>query len=105
MSSKTVDISTARTARVAQPQATLEGILADALASRVVAAVEAQLAEQPVKIQPALLTVEQAGEYLARSTRAVEAMIQESKLRVVRDGRTVRLARKDLDAWIENHTE
>jgi excisionase family DNA binding protein len=82
----------------------LESLLVYSLVARVVEAVTKQLAEQPVKIQPALLTVAQAAEYLARSTRAVENMIQDGKLRTVRDGRRVFLARKDLDIWIENNT-
>jgi excisionase family DNA binding protein len=52
-------------------------------------------------IQPALLTVKQAAIYLARTEQAVQHLIFQRDLPVVRVGRRVHLHRKDLDVWIE----
>lgn len=54
--------------------------------------------------QPALLTVKQAAAYIARSEQAVQHMISNKHLIVVRDGRRVFLRRTDLDEWIEKKT-
>ena len=88
----------------------IEAVLIEALARKVAEAITPILTEQVVEAVgrldgPPLLSVEEAGRYLARSKRAVEAMIFDGKLPVVRDGRSVRLSRKALDAWIEDHTE
>ena len=52
-------------------------------------------------IRPALLNVWEAAVYLGRSDQAIEHMIQQKDLPVVRKGRRVHLHRVDLDAWIE----
>lgn len=54
------------------------------------------------KIEPRLLTVEQAAEYIGRSEQAVRHLIFQRDIPVVRTGRCVRIDRKDLDRWIEN---
>jgi excisionase family DNA binding protein len=54
------------------------------------------------KMQPRLLTAEQAAEYLGRSKEAVQHMIADGKLPLVRSDRRVFLDVRDLDAWIEN---
>lgn len=53
--------------------------------------------------QPALLTVKQAAVYLGRSEQAVQQLIFQKELPVVRVGRRVHLDRRDLDAFIEKH--
>jgi excisionase family DNA binding protein len=64
---------------------------------------QAELSRAPQKMQPRLLTAKEAGEYIGRSPQAVRHMIFQQELPVIRQGRNVRLDRKDLDAWIENH--
>jgi excisionase family DNA binding protein len=55
------------------------------------------------QLQPALLTVKQAALYLGRSEQAVQHLIFQKDLPVVRIGRRVHLDRRDLDAWIEKN--
>lgn len=57
----------------------------------------------PVYVQPALLDVKQAAIYIGRSEQAVQHLIFEKELPVVRVGRRVHLHRADLDRWIEQN--
>jgi excisionase family DNA binding protein len=59
----------------------------------------------PNVIQPALLDVRDAAVYLGRSERAIEHLIQDRMLPIVRHGRRVHLHRRDLDDWIERNKE
>lgn len=54
-------------------------------------------------LRPALLTVKQAAVYLGRSEQAVQHLIFQKELPVVRNGRRVHLDRRDMDAWIERN--
>jgi excisionase family DNA binding protein len=54
-------------------------------------------------VAPALLTVREAGIYLGRSEQAIQHLIFQRDLPVVRVGRRVHLDRRDLDAFIEKH--
>jgi excisionase family DNA binding protein len=64
--------------------------------------VELHRAPSP-QLQPALLCVKQAAVYLGRSEQAVQHLIFQKDLPVVRIGRRVHLDRRDLDAWIEKN--
>ena len=57
----------------------------------------------PVVIEPALLDVKQAAVYLGRTERAVQHLILQKALLVVKYGRRVHLHRADLDLWIERN--
>jgi excisionase family DNA binding protein len=88
-----------------------------AIASLSIAALTAQFAQQmtaalqselqtrtpPGRIEPRLLTAEQAGKYIGRSEQAVRHLIFQRDLPTVRTGRRVHIDRKDLDKWIENN--
>ena len=54
-------------------------------------------------VAPVLLTVKQAGVYLGRSEQAVQHLIFQRELPVVRVGRRVHLHKRDLDMWIEKN--
>jgi excisionase family DNA binding protein len=84
----------------------LEALL-DALAERVAEKVRAKLAQDGgrIPIRPRLLSIEQAAVYLGRTKEAMQHLVACRKLPVVRDGRRVFLDVRDLDHWIENHTE
>jgi excisionase family DNA binding protein len=57
-------------------------------------------------LQPRLLTVEKASEYLGRSKSSVEKLIFHRKIPVVRVGRRVHLDRLDLDrVFIDGNKE
>jgi excisionase family DNA binding protein len=58
---------------------------------------------QTPAVQPALLDVKQAATYLGRTEQAVQHLIFDKELPVVRVGRRVHLHRADLDAWIEQN--
>jgi excisionase family DNA binding protein len=56
-------------------------------------------------VQPALFTVKQAAVYLGRSEQAVQHLVFNRELPVVRVGRRVHLDRRDLDAWITKNKD
>jgi len=56
-------------------------------------------------VKPVLLTVEQAAAYLGRTKEAVQHLIAERKVPVVRADRRVFLDARDLDQWIEQNKE
>ena len=56
-----------------------------------------------LRVHPALLSVKEAAVYLGRSEQAVQHLVFEKELPVVRVGRRVHLDKKDLDSWIEKN--
>jgi len=72
--------------------------IADEVADRV-----ANKLQTPHSVERVLLNVAEAAVYLGRSKSAVQNMIYDRELPVVRNGRRVHLLRKDLDSWIEKH--
>jgi len=87
----------------------LDGLL-DLLAARLAGPVAERVAERlagngAAGIKPRLLTVEQAAVYLGRTKTAVQHLIHERRLPIVREGGRVFLDRIALDSWIESHTE
>jgi excisionase family DNA binding protein len=82
----------------------LDGIV-QAIAEQVIAKIRAELSGSGLstRIQPALFTVKEAAVYLGRSEQAVQHLIFQKELPVVRVGRRVHLDRRDLEAWIEKN--
>jgi excisionase family DNA binding protein len=79
--------------------------LISSIAAEVVRLIVPKLVElRPTVIQPALMTVRDAGIYLGRTEQAIQHMIFQRTLPVVRSGRRVHLRRSDLDAWIDGNT-
>jgi excisionase family DNA binding protein len=80
--------------------------LAKALAAEIAERLRSEIARlaEP-SIQPALLTVKEAAVYLGRTEQAIQHLIFEKQLPVVRVGRRVHLDRKDLDAFIEKNKD
>lgn len=77
-----------------------------AIASEVAAIVIRRIEQMPERtpiVQPALLTVKAAAAYLGRTEQAVQHLIADRVLPVVRYGRRVHLHRPDLDKWIEQN--
>ena len=54
--------------------------------------------------EPALLTIEEAARYLRLSRAKVYQMAQRSELPSVRMGRSVRVRRDRLDAWLDEQS-
>lgn len=78
--------------------------LVDAIAGRVALHIKGELAQlMAPRILPALLTVKEAAVYIGRSEQAIQHLIFQRELPVVRAGRRVHLDRRDLDRWIENN--
>ena len=72
--------------------------IADEVADRV-----ANRLQKPTAVERVLLNVAEAAVCLGRSKSAVQNMICDRELPVVRNGPRVHLLRRDLDAWIEKH--
>jgi excisionase family DNA binding protein len=74
-----------------------------ALASELAAKLIPQIELGQTKQRPParLLTVKEAAAYIGRSEQAVQHMIHNRELVVVRKGRRVHRDRGDLDRWIE----
>jgi excisionase family DNA binding protein len=81
----------------------LVGSIAQQVAAQVKASIAEHVAHIAGRVQPALLSVKDAAIYLGRSEQAVQHLIFQKELPVVRAGRRVHLDRKDLDAWIEKN--
>ncbi len=76
--------------------------LLDELADRLAARLEARLGvDRNGTVEPRLLTVKQAAEYVGRSEQAVQHLISGGKVPSVRSDRRVFIDRHDLDRWIE----
>ena len=70
-------------------------LLAEKLANR--------LSQEPGRLYPRLMTVEQAATYLGRTPEATQHLASSGKIPTVRSDRRVFLDRIDLDKWIEDN--
>lgn len=70
-------------------------ILAEKLASR--------LSEEPSRLSPRLMTIEQAAAYIGRTPEAMQHLASSGKIPTVRADRRVFIDRLDLDKWIEEN--
>jgi excisionase family DNA binding protein len=77
--------------------------IAEEVAARVKTGITEHLKHAVSGVQPVLLNVKEAAVYLGRSEQAVQHLIFQKDLPVVRVGRRVHLDRRDLDAWIEKN--
>ena len=77
--------------------------LVDALAAKVADRVRVELGGSGATLRPRLLTIEQAGVYLSRTTAAIQHMVASGKLPTVRSDRRVFIDVEDLDRWILEH--
>lgn len=82
---------------------TIVNAIAEQVAERVKSEISSHLEQTVNRVQPALLNVKEAAVYLGRSEQAVQHLIFEKQLPVVRVGRRVHLDRRDLDCWIEKN--
>ena len=82
---------------------TLVSAIAEEVAAKVKSEIASHVQQVVGKVQPALLNVKEAAIYLGRSEQAVQHLIFERELPVVRVGRRVHLDRRDLDSWIEKN--
>lgn len=82
---------------------TLVSAIAEEVAAKVKSEIASHVEHLVGRVQPALLNVKEAAVYLGRSEQAVQHLIFEKELPVVRVGRRVHLDRRDLDSWIEKN--
>jgi len=100
LSRPSVDKTPPGLATVAESE--LLSLIAEQIAEQVADRLQSQL-QKPQAVERALLNVSEAAVYLGRSKSAVQNMIYDRELPVVKNGRRVHLLRRDLDAWIEKH--
>ena len=77
--------------------------LADALAERVAARLDTRTGDGAAAVKPRLLTIEQAAVYLGRTKEAIQHLIAERRIQVVRSDRRVFVDVRDLERWIEEN--
>jgi excisionase family DNA binding protein len=70
-------------------------ILAEKLANR--------LTQEPSRLLPRLLTIEQAAAYVGRTREAMQHLSSSGKIPTVRADRRIFLDRLDLDKWIDDN--
>jgi excisionase family DNA binding protein len=70
-------------------------ILAEKLATK--------LSQEPSRLYPRLLTIDQAAVYLGRTREALQHLASSGKVPTVRADRRVFLDRLDLDKWIDEN--
>ena len=80
----------------------MAGIISERVAELVKTEIEKYLSSAS-RVTPMLLNVKEAAVYLGRSEQAVQHLIFQRDLPVIRAGRRVHLDRRDLDAWIEKN--
>ena len=83
----------------------LDALLVNAIAEQVTDRIKTEVSRflNFPRIQPILFAVKEAAIYLGRSEQAIQHLIFQKELPVVRVGRRVHLDRRDLDAWIEKN--
>lgn len=74
----------------------------EAIASRVVEKM-AECAHDALPVPRRLMTLEQAGEYLALSKSAVRSMVANDQVPGVKQGKRTMIDIRDLDLWIERN--
>ena len=74
-----------------------------ALAEQIAARINPQLQRRNGNPVTRLLTVKDAAEYIGRTEQALQHLIHQREIVVVRKGRRVHLDRGDLDRWIESN--
>jgi len=77
---------------------TFNGLL-EALAEKLAT----KLSQEPSRLYPRLLTIDQAAVYLGRTREALQHLASSGKVPTVRADRRVFLDRLDLDKWIEEN--
>jgi excisionase family DNA binding protein len=70
-------------------------ILAEKLAGK--------LSQEPSRLYPRLMTIEQAATYIGRTPEATQHLASAGKIPTVRADRRVFLDRLDLDKWIDDN--
>jgi excisionase family DNA binding protein len=98
-----LDFATARRSADVGTLHVLVDAIAEEVATKVKSEVAAHVQQLAGKVQPVLFNVKDAALYLGRPEQAVQHLIFEKALPVVRIGRRVHLDRRDLDAWIEKN--
>lgn len=77
---------------------TFDGLL-EALAEKLAT----KLSQEPSRLYPRLLTIDQAAVYLGRTREALQHLASSGKVPTVRADRRVFLDRLDLDKWIDEN--
>ncbi len=62
-----------------------------------------KLSQEPSRLYPRLLTIDQAAVYLGRTREALQHLASSGRVPTVRADRRVFLDRLDLDKWIEDN--
>jgi excisionase family DNA binding protein len=62
-----------------------------------------KLSQEPSRLYPRLMTIDQAAVYLGRTREAVQHLASSGKVPTVRADRRVFLDRTDLDKWIDEN--
>ena len=81
----------------------LVSTIAEEVAAKVKSEITFHMEHTAARVRPTLLSVKESAVYLGRSEQAVQHLIFEKQLPVVRVGRRVHLDRRDLDSWIEKN--
>jgi excisionase family DNA binding protein len=77
----------------------------DRLLELVAEKVANRLSQEPGRLYPRLLTIDQAALYVGRTREATQHLVASGKIPTVRTDRRVFIDRLDLDRWIEEHKD
>lgn len=75
----------------------------DALLETLAEKLADKLSQEPSRLYPRLLTIDQAAVYLGQTREAIQDLTTAGKIPTVRADRRVYLDRLDLDQWIEDN--
>lgn len=77
--------------------------LADAIAERLLERLHG--AAPSSTTPPELLTLEDAGKLMGRTKDAMRSLTRSGEIPIIRCGRVIHIARKDIERWIADHRE
>jgi excisionase family DNA binding protein len=77
--------------------------IADRVAAKVIEKLDSNVIAGAGQVKARLLTIEEGAKYLGRTKKALEHMIADKAVPIVRCDRRIFLDRMDLDRWIESN--
>ena len=81
----------------------MNGLSFDRLLELLAEKLAGKLSQEPSRLYPRLLTIDQAAVYLGRTRQATERLASSGRIPTVRADRRVLVDRLDLDRWIDDN--
>jgi excisionase family DNA binding protein len=90
---------------IGEKMSEMDGLSFDRLLEKLAEKLATRLSQEPSRLYPRLLTIDQAAIYVGRTREATQHLAASGKIPTVRTDRRVFIDRLDLDRWIEEHKD